>query len=275
MSNKTVSTIGLILIACMVVAAVVYVFSEEGVPDPDKDPTPTGVTINYHWEDQLIVDDVSYGSSCADQGMIYCVVAYTVHNGTHHNVKWNGYDVSLSIGNLSYGREYVKLDDGSWTIESGVTHKGVYTFEVPENHGDVSFSLGIGEKFDSKLPLSEIPEREAGQVYGILYHDISVHSSSISAIMYLKNVSYEDTLDTNSYNFKLEKDGVRISHSYLTYSNPSYVDMQYIPPGEKSELFVIMFEKPVGWDDESELTIHWDGYPKRGIQYTTDLTDLF
>ncbi len=232
------------------------------------------VEMNYTTEDQLIID-TDTGSTTPDDGMIFCIVSYTIHNGSNQTVSYYSYDVNVVSNSLRYGNESLYLhDDGSWRIEPGATHRGFYAFELPENHRNVTFSLGIDTVRNSSLTLQEIPEREAGQVYGVVYYDVFALGDLFVVSLYMKNVSYESTISSNPYNFLLT-DGVgTISHSWESYSLPSYNGDIVLGPGYTSDLFSIAFDRPVGWSAE-DLSIVWDGIPDRGMIVTDSITEFY
>lgn len=234
------------------------------------------VELNYAYEDQLILDKSGSGSMTPEDGMVYCVVSYTVENNTSHDVDYWTSDVSLRIGNLSYGPEILYAhNDGGWIIESGAVHQGVYAFEVPEGHGEVTFSLGLDETMDSTLSVAAIPEREAGQVYGMIYYDIGEpFLDTLTVSLILRNVSYETTISNNPNYFHLTDGNGALNYSWDSFSVPGNDFDQEIPPGERSEQFYLVFDLPTGWDDGRDLYLTWDGYPERGMILTTDLTEI-
>lgn len=263
------------VIAAIAVAAVVVVAAVVLTSGSGSYSSSGSLSMNYEYEDQLIIDKDA-GSTIPDDGMIFCVVSYTVENNTSRDISYHQSDVSLSIGTLSYSVDYTYgHNDGSWIIESGAKHSGTYAFEVPENHGTAKFSLGVQTQIDKDLEVPPVPERAAGQVYGVLYYKLFNFLDNTIVVMTLKNVSYESTISTNPYNFELT-DGVgTIGHSFDTYSAAGYKDIQYVPPGQQSESFTIIFDTPVGWDDiEDQLSIVWDGTPDRGIIVTDDITEF-
>lgn len=261
-------TVAVVSVAIVVVGALAIMGSSNHMSGDVK--------LNYTYEDQLILDKSGSGSMTPDKNMIFCVVSYTIENNTSRNVDYWSSDVSLKIGNLSYGHEILYVhDDGSWTIESGAIHHGVYAFEVPEDHAEPIFSLGLDESFDESLPVNAVPEREAGQVYGLIYSNVGKpFMGSLVVSIIIRNISYETTISNNPYNFKLTDGRGVISYSLDTYHISGNDLDQEIPPGEVSKLFYLTFDVPTGWDDGRELNLSWNGYPERGMEYTSNITEI-
>lgn len=262
MELKDQKTILLIAILVIVGVAVGIVLKDGGSGFSSQD-----ATYNFAYEDQLIIDKTGYGSMIPEDNMTFCVVSYTIRNNSNDYVEYHGSDVGLVVDGLVYGKEYSALyDDGGWNIYPGVEHSGVYVFEVPEGHGDVTLRFGDNNLVrDESITVPDIPTRSAGQVYGKVEYSMLNLSHGFHALVRVENVSYEGTISTNLYNFLLTDGYSRINHSLDTYDY-NY-ERQEIPAGHKSDYFVIVFDKPIGWDDEEELYLIWDGYPERGMEF--------
>lgn len=273
MEPKDQKTILFIAIIAMVGIALGFVLKDDGSGYVDDDhvesnPSDGYATYNFSYEDQLIIDKTGYGSMIPEDNMIFCVVSYTIQNNSNTNIKYYGSDIGLVVDGLVYGKEYsVLYDDGGWNIAPGVEHSGVYVFEIPEMHGDVTLKLGENELTrDKSLAVPDIPIRSAGQIYGKITYMLTNRADSIRATIFLENISYEDVISTNSYNFRLTDGHTRINHSWDTYKDPLYSNIQKIPAGQKSSTFAVVFDKPVGWNDMSKIELIWDGFPERGME---------
>ena len=130
---------------------------------------------------------------------------------------------------------------------------------------DVVFSLGIGEDVDTDLSVPNVPKREKEQVCGIVHYDIEVPSGTIEVDIVLENASCERGMNTDPYDFQLEREGIRTGHSSKSCDHPDYIAMRLVAEGDESPNFTLVFDKPIGWDDEGEMRILWNGSPERCV----------
>lgn len=88
-------------------------------------------------------------------------------------------------------------------------------------------------------------------------------SEYVSVVYSAANVS-DSQISLNTYNFKLQIDGVTYGHDLLTYSHKSYTGADSIGPDAKVSS-ALVFKVPEG-SDVSSSTIVWDGFNKINLK---------
>lgn len=247
-------------------------------PEPEPEPIVDAIFLNYKGEKQLIIDDIPSGSRCADEGMIWYVVSYTLENCTSSSIRVYTSDFIMTVGQLTYS-PLLRYSDDSYVLAKDDLHKGSLTFLIPEDATGIVMSYKDAQ-MDDTLELQDIPMRAAGQIYGKITYKASTSygfttadgdretpksGSKFIIVEYtLKNVSYEDTIDANPYSLEIDVNGVRYVHDWATSDHPDYIHLPKVTAGNSvSTVVVFEVKSTVDLDD---ITLVWEGYPKRGIE---------
>lgn len=261
---------GVILLGLGVMALGPSDSPSDDVPGDEPGQVEDVVSFNYVGADQLIIDSERGGSKIPSDGMIFHVVSYTVSNQTSKDMWSYKFSPVLSDGPLTYGST-IWSDDID--VDAGQVERGVLIFEVPVTHGDLTLSLGVGEALDESLGLDPIPWREAGQSYGTIIYMIGFADKYIVVTANVANTSYEGTISTNIYNFEVEYKGVKLSpNGFATVHYITDEDTVYLTPGSNANR-TILFDKPVDWNNADDISLVWDGTPKRGMSLYHHIED--
>lgn len=248
-------------------------------PEPEPPVVPSGkILYNYIGENQIVVDGSPSRSLCAESGMIYHVVAFTITNDTQSSQWYNSSSFTLNVGNLTYSPCNAKYTDSSFILESGSTHEGSMVFYVPETESGYTMTVK-GAEIDTSLKVNEVPKRIAGQIYAKISYEMSECNGFTSkngvwktptlgykyvVVKYtIENVSCEEKIIANDACLELQGNDSRYEHNQYSSIYPGYTFLPSAVVGTSvSNIALFEVENDV---DISTFSLVWTSLYDRAI----------